>query len=162
VPVRVYNNNCENIQALKKIELPSEALAKELQRHLQERRFPIHDRVIETILVPDDLKPSEWSSLKGTVEKWASGKQLKVVESLKLQPLEPTKKDESNEKEVERLSEVKKKLDSLTPEMAEQRYNYLQNLPIGELTDEEYDERLELALRDWKKDRKQGGEKHRP
>ncbi len=99
------------------------------------------------------MKPSEWSSLKGVVEKWASGKQLKVVESLRLQSLQPTK-GESKEKEVDRSAEVKKKIDSLTPQMAEQRYNYLQSRPIGELTDAEYDERLALAQRDFKKGRK--------
>ena len=67
-----------------------------------------------------------------------------MVESLRLQPLQPTK-GESNGKEVDRSEEVKKKIDSLTPQMAEQRYNYLQSKPIGELTDAEYDERLALA-----------------
>jgi len=99
------------------------------------------------------MRPLEWSSLKGAVEKWASGKQLKVVESLKLQSLQPTRV-ESKEKEADRSAELKKKVDSLTPQMAEQRYNYLQNKPIGELTDEEYDERLALAQRDFKKGRK--------
>jgi hypothetical protein len=138
---------------LRKIELPSEALAKELQKHLQERRFAAHDRVSATLQFPDDIKSSDWSSLKGAVEKWASGRQLKVVESLRLQSLQHAKV-ESKEKEVETSAEVKKKLDNLTPEIAEQRYNYLQSKPIGELTDAEYDERLELAQWDFKKGRK--------
>ena len=138
---------------MRKIELPSEALAKELQSHLQERKFAIHDRASATIQFPDDMKPSEWSRLKGAVEKWASGKQLKVVESLRLQSLQSTRV-ESREKEAERSAEMKKKIDSLTPQMAEQRYNYLQSRPIGELTDVEYDERLALAQLDFKKGRK--------
>jgi ketosteroid isomerase-like protein len=43
--------------------------------------------------------------------------------------------------------EAKKKLDSLTPQMAEERYNYLSGKPISELTDAEYEERLALAER---------------
>jgi len=41
--------------------------------------------------------------------------------------------------------ELKRKLDSLSPQMAEERYKYLSSRPIGELTDAEYDERLALA-----------------
>jgi len=41
--------------------------------------------------------------------------------------------------------EVKKKLDGLTPQMAEERYDYLSTKPISELTDAEYEERLALA-----------------
>ncbi len=41
--------------------------------------------------------------------------------------------------------EVKKKLDGLTPQMAEERYDYLSRRPISELTDAEYEERLALA-----------------
>jgi hypothetical protein len=41
--------------------------------------------------------------------------------------------------------DVKKKLDGLTPQMAEERYNYLSSRPISELTDAEYEERLALA-----------------
>jgi hypothetical protein len=143
---------------LRKIELPSEALAKELQIYLQARRFAIQGRASASIQFPEDMKPSEWSTIKAVVEKWAGGRQLKVVESLKLESTQSAKL-ESDEEEADRLSEVKKKLDSLTPEMAEQRYNYLQSRPIGELTDAEYDERLELAQRDWKKIRKQGDAK---
>ncbi|MGP8125890.1 MAG: nuclear transport factor 2 family protein [Nitrososphaerales archaeon] len=41
--------------------------------------------------------------------------------------------------------EAKKKLDGLTPQMAEERYDYLSRRPISELTDAEYEERLALA-----------------
>jgi ketosteroid isomerase-like protein len=41
--------------------------------------------------------------------------------------------------------EVKKKLEGITPQMAEERYNYLSRKPISELTDDEYEERLALA-----------------
>ena len=140
---------------MRKIELPSEALAKELQRHLQEKKFTVYERTSETIQLPDEMKSLEWSILKGAVEKWAKGRQLRVVESLTLQSLQPTK-IESKEKEGESMDELRKRVDSLTPQAAEQRYNYLQSKPIGELTDAEYDERLELAQWDFKKGRKPG------
>ncbi len=139
---------------MRKIELPSEGLAKELQRHLQERKFAVQNRSSETIQFPDDMKPSEWSTLKSAIEKWASGRQLKVVESLRIESSQTTK-EKSKAQEDERLAEVKK-LDSFTPQMAEQRYKYLQRKPIGELTVAEYDERLALAQRGWKRDRKEG------
>lgn len=41
--------------------------------------------------------------------------------------------------------EVKKKLESLTPQEAERRYDDLSRRPISELTDEEYQQRLALA-----------------
>src|ERR1022692_3537589 len=73
-------------QALRKIELPSEELAEELQKHLQDGRFAgaTYDKGEKTIQFPDNMNPSQWSGLKGTVEKWAKGKRLEVVESLKL------------------------------------------------------------------------------
>ena len=49
--------------------------------------------------------------------------------------------------EREWMKKVKEKLDSLTPQMAEERYNYLSGKPISELTDAEYEERLALAER---------------
>jgi ketosteroid isomerase-like protein len=41
--------------------------------------------------------------------------------------------------------EAKKKLEGITPQMAEERYEYLSSKPISELTDDEYEERLALA-----------------
>ena len=41
--------------------------------------------------------------------------------------------------------ELTKKLESMSPEEAEERYNYLNAKSISELTDEEYEERLALA-----------------
>lgn len=102
------------------------------------------------------MRSSEWSSLRGTVEKWASGRQLDISESMKLESPKPVKEDnKGSEALTEKQAELKKKLAKLSPQMAEERYNYLQNKPIGELTDEEYDERLELAQRNFKKERKQ-------
>jgi hypothetical protein len=50
------------------------------------------------------------------------------------------------EADWKRLEEVvKKKLDGLTPQMVEERYDYLSTKPISELTDAEYEERLALA-----------------
>jgi hypothetical protein len=43
--------------------------------------------------------------------------------------------------------EVKKKVDVLSPKMAEERYDYLLSRPISDLTDAEYAERLALVER---------------
>jgi hypothetical protein len=133
---------------LREIELPSEELAEELQRHLQDRRFTgaTYDKAHKTIHFPDNMGSSQWSILRSTVEKWAKGRRLEVVESLKLQPLKPeATQAEVNPKEVQ--EEVKKRLEGLTPQKAEERYNYLQSRPISELTDAEIEERLALAQR---------------
>ena len=133
---------------MRKIELPSEELAEELQSHLQDRRFTgaTYDKARKTIQFPDNMNPSQWSSLKGTVEKWAKGRRLEVVESLKLQSLRPeTTQAKVNPKELE--AEVKKKLERLTPQTAEERYKYLLSRPISELTEAEFNERLALAAR---------------
>lgn len=57
---------------------------------------------------------------------------------------------EVTQKEVDQKEsdeELKKKLDSLSPQAAEERYQYLSSRPIAELTDAEYGERLALAQR---------------
>jgi len=97
--------------------------------------------------------------VKGAVEKWARGRQLNIDETMKLvndmpAAVEESESEEEIEKRVQSEKELKKKIDNLTPEMAQERYDYLQSKPIGELTDEEYDERLELAQRNFKKGRK--------
>jgi hypothetical protein len=133
---------------LRKIELPSEELAEELQSHLQDKRFTgsTYDKARRTIQFPDNMNPSQWSSLRGTVEKWAKGRHLEVVESLKLQSPRPeAAQARADPKELE--AEVKKKLERLTPETAEERYKYLQSRPISELTEAEFNERLALAQR---------------
>lgn len=131
---------------MRKIELPSEELAEELHSHLQERRFTgaSYDKARKTIQFPDDMNPSQWSGLRGMVEKWAKGRHLEVEESLKLlspRPEEPQRKANTREQEAE----LKKRLEGLTPQKAQERYNYLQSKPFSELTDEEYEERLALA-----------------
>jgi len=140
---------------LKKVELPSEAAAKELQGYLEEKRFTIHDRNGDTIEFAQNMKPFEWARLVDIVEKWASKKQMKVDESLKLQFIESETREDKDKAQIDKsqidASQLKKKLDSLSSEMAEQRYNYLQSKPISELTDEEYEERLILAQRDFRK-----------
>jgi hypothetical protein len=132
---------------LRKIELPSEELAEELQRHLQDRRFTdaSYDEARKAIQFPDDMNPSQWSSLRDTVEKWAKGKQMEVVESLELHPRPeaPQEKAKPNEREAE----AKKKLEGLTPKEAEERYNHLLSKSVSELTDAEFEERLALAQR---------------
>jgi len=135
-------------QPLRKIELPSEELAEELQRHLQDRKFTgaSYDKARRTIQFPDDMNPSQWSSLKDTVEKWARGRRIEVIESLRLQPARPEARQGSvKPKELE--ADVKKKLEKLTPQKAEERYNYLQGKSVSELTDAEFEERLALAQR---------------
>jgi hypothetical protein len=144
---------------LKQIELPSETLAKELQRHLQEQRLQAGERTSVMILFSSDMKELEWIRIKGAVEKWARGRQLSIGETMKLsEKATPAVEDSENKEEIERRSsfeeELKKKIDSLTPEMARERYDYLQSKPISELTDEEYEERLKLAQYNFKKTRK--------
>lgn len=131
---------------MRKIELPSEELAEELQKHLQDRRFAgaSYDKARTTIEFPDDMNPSQWSSLRGTVEKWAKGRSLEVEESLEIRsprPEAPQRKANTGEQEAA----LKKRLGGLTPREAEERYNHLQTKPFSELTDAEYEERLALA-----------------
>jgi hypothetical protein len=132
---------------LRKIELPSEELAEELQRHLQERRFTdaSYDKARKAIQFPDSMNPSQWSSLRATVEKWAKGKRMDVVESLELQSRPEATEEKAKPNELE--AEAKKKLDSLTPREAEERYNHLLSKSVSELTDAEFEERLVLAQR---------------
>jgi hypothetical protein len=133
---------------MRKIELPSDQLGEELEKHLQDKRFSggTYDKGRKAIQFPDNMDPSQWSSLRGTVEKWAKGKDLDVVESLKLQhPRHETAQPKVDPKELE--AEVKKRLDKLTPQTAEERYRYLQSRPISELTEAEFEERLALAAR---------------
>lgn len=139
---------------MKKIELPSEELAEELQKYLQEKRFAgaTYEKGAKTIEFPGNMSLLQWSSLKGMVEKWARGRSLEVEESLRILPPvadmaeAPVEKVDLKELEA-REAEVKKKLVSLTPDEAEERYNYLESKPISELTDAEFEERLALAQR---------------
>ena len=140
---------------MRKIELPSEKLAEELQRHLQDKRFAgaTFDDARKVIQFPERMNPSQWSSLRDTVEKWAKGKRMEVVESLELHPRPEAAEEESkpNEPETEAKKkleeEAKKKLESLTPKEAEERYNLLLSKSVSELTDAEFEERLALAQR---------------
>jgi hypothetical protein len=137
--------------ALRKIELPSEQLAEELHRHLQDKRFAVasYDKARRTIEFPDGMSPSQWSSLRDTVEKWAKGRRLAVVESLKLQPMPEAAQEKVSPEKVD--AEVKKRLEGLTPQKAEERYKYLQSKSVSELTEAEFEERLALAQRASKK-----------
>jgi len=137
---------------LKRIEVPSEELAQELQEHLQEKRLPVgsYDKGRRALQFPDGTNPSEWSNLRGVVEKWAKGRNLEMSESIKLQQNRPEQAQAKSEAKSEpRLDpqELKKRLDRLTPEKAMERFNYLSSKPWSELTDAEYQERLELAQR---------------
>jgi hypothetical protein len=138
---------------LRKIELPSEELAQELQRHLLERKLSdyTYDKGRRTVQFPDGVNASQWSNIRATVEKWAKGKDLDVVESLKIQSSKAeVKQDKVDSKEQK--ADIKKKVEKLSPEKAEERYRYLQSRPISELTDAEIEERLVLAQRPSEKD----------
>jgi hypothetical protein len=131
---------------LSKIELPSDELAEELQRYLQGKNFTgaTYERTKRSIQFPDDMNPSQWANARSAVEKWAKGKHLELVESLKIQaPKTVATHEKTDSKQQE--EELKKRLEGMTPEKAEERYNYLHSRPISELTDAEYDERLALA-----------------
>ena len=128
--------------------MPSEELAHELQKHLQDRRFPsaTYDKGRRALQYPENLTASEWSNIRAETEKWAKGRNMELSETLRLQlhqvpqaqpKAEPKFSDE----------ELKKKVNALSPEEAEKRYLYLSGKPLSELSDAEYQERLELAQR---------------
>jgi len=129
-----------------KIELPSEELAQELEKHLLEKRIAgaSYDKARKTIEFPEEMSLVQWSSVRGTVEKWARGRKLEVEESLKIHSAAP-EPSQAEPPSREKQAELKKRLEAMTPKEAEARYNYLQGKPFSELTDEEYDERLALA-----------------
>lgn len=125
--------------------MPSDELADELQRHLENRGFTgaNYDKSRRTIQFSDSMDPSQWSSVRSTVDKWTKGKNLELVESLKVQS---RKHEATQEKESPKSEEdLTKKLDRLTFQQAEERYNYLRSKSISELTDAEYEERLALV-----------------
>jgi len=136
----------EGKQELRRIELPTEALAEQLQGHLQEMRFTgaTYDKARNVIQFPDNMSSSQWSNIKVVVEEWAKGRHLEMVESLRLQTPKPVLTQEKPKPSVPEAGE-KQKLERLTPQQAHERYNYLQSKPFSELTDAEYDERLALA-----------------
>jgi len=86
----------------------------------------------------------QWSSVRGTVEKWVKGRSLEVEDTLKIKSAGPEPL-QAEPPSKEQQAELKKKLEGMTPKEAEARYNYLQGKPFSELTDEEYEERLALA-----------------
>jgi hypothetical protein len=138
--------------AMKRIEVPSEELALELQKHLQEKRLPVgsYDKGRRTLQFPDGMNPSEWSNLRGVVEKWAKGRSLEVSEMIRLlqnRPEQAQAKAEAKQEPKLDSQELKKKLDGLSPEKALERFNYLSSKSWSDLTDAEYQERLELAQR---------------
>jgi predicted Fe-S protein YdhL (DUF1289 family) len=141
--------------AMKRIELPSNELAQELQKHLQQKHFPSgnFDKGRRELQFQDGMRESEWSNLKGEVQRWAKEKDLEQSEVLKVQPHKAeqaqTKAEpkESNLDPEEIKAEVKKRLASYSPEKAEERYNYLLSKPVMELNDVEFQERIALAAR---------------
>lgn len=131
-------------------------MAQELQKHLQQRHFPggNFDKGRREVQYPDGMRESEWSNIKAEVERWAKEKGLESSDVLKLQPrkaeqtqskAEPKKEPAMDPEEIK--AEVKKRLDSYTPEKAEERYNYLLSKPLMELNDVDYQERIALAAR---------------
>ena len=132
--------------ALMKIELPSEELAEELQKHLLEKRIvgASYDKARKAIEFPEEMSLVQWSSVRGTVEKWVKGRNLEVEDSLKIRSTAPDAAPEQP-RSREAAAEMKKRLEAMTLMEAEARYNYLQGKAFSELTDEEYEERLALA-----------------
>lgn len=132
---------------MKEIEVPSEELADELQRHLKDTRFAggTYDKERRTIQFSDNMNVLQWSSLRGTVEKWAKGKKLEVVELLRLEPLPTEAAPMASVVQKSVNEDVKKRLEGLTPETARERLSLLQSKPFSELTDAEYEERLALT-----------------
>ena len=158
---------------MRRIELPSEDLAEELRGHLEGKRYRdlTYDKGRRAIYFPDDMDPSQWSGVTATVEKWARGKNLEVVASIRLQYHKgegaPSRAEQKVEQKGEHKAEqrgeqssvdprvlaadAKKKVDGLTSEKAEERYLYLSSKPLSELTDAEYQERIALAQRSFEK-----------
>lgn len=133
---------------MRRIELPNEELAEELQKHLENGKFPgsTCDKARKSVEFAAEMSSSQWSALKAEVERWAKGRRLEAVESLTLQFARP-QESLARAQPSGQDAGVKKRLESLTPQQAEQRFNYLQSKPFSELTDAEYDERLALAER---------------
>jgi hypothetical protein len=132
--------------SLRKIEAPSQELAKELSAHLQEKRIrgSLYDGAGKTLEFPDDLNLTQWLAVVSTIEKWAREKQIEVDYSVRLQPTSRnTPAEAADTAKLE--TEAKKRVGELSPEKAEARYNYLSSKPLTELTDEEFQERLLLA-----------------
>ena len=132
--------------ALMKIELPSDELAEELQKHLLEKKHmsASYDKERKTIEFPEEMSLVQWSSVRGTVEKWVKGRSLEVEDTLKIRSAAPEAAQEKP-RSREEAAELKRRLDAMTLKEAEARYNYLQGKAFSELTDEEYEERLALA-----------------
>lgn len=139
---------------MRTIEAPSEELAKALHAHLLEKkvRGSVYDGTGATIEFPENMSLAQWLGIVGVVEKWAKGRELETVQSLKVlkapEPEEQVDNEPASAEETSRLeAEAKKKVDGLSSDKAEERYIYLSNKPLTELTDEEFQERLLLAQR---------------
>ena len=132
--------------ALMKIELPSDELAEELQKHLLGKKIvgASYDKERKTIEFPEEMSLVQWSGVRGTVEKWVKGRNLEVEDTLKILSTAPEAAQEKP-RSSEEAAELKKRLEAMTHTEAEARYNYLQGKAFSELTDEEYEERLALA-----------------
>ncbi|HEV2390488.1 MAG TPA: hypothetical protein VGS04_07180 [Nitrososphaerales archaeon] len=129
--------------------MPSDELAEDLQKRLLEKRIAgaSYDKERKTIEFPEEMSLVQWSSVRGTVEKWVKGKDLEVEDTLRIRSTTSTTPEATQEKprSKEEAAELKKKLDAMSLTEAEARYNYLQGKAFSELTDEEYEERLALA-----------------
>jgi hypothetical protein len=129
-----------------KIELPSDELAEELQKRLLEKRIAgaSYDKERKTIEFPEEMSLVQWSSVRGTVEKWIKGRNLEVEDTLRILSAAPEAAQEKP-RSREEAEELKRRLGAMTLKDAEARYNYLQGKAFSDLTDEEYEERLALA-----------------
>lgn len=139
---------------MRTIEAPSEELAKALHSHLLEKKIrgSVYSGTGEIIEFPENMSLAQWLGIVGVVEKWARGRELETVQSLRVQkPPEPEELVDDRPASAEDTSkleaEAKKKVDDLSSDKAEERYIYLSNKPLTELTDQEFQERLLLAQR---------------
>ncbi|MDG6925692.1 MAG: hypothetical protein JRN09_03980 [Nitrososphaerota archaeon] len=142
---------------MKTIEAPSEEMAKELQAHLLEKklRSPVYPGTGTTIEFPENMNAAQWLGVAGVVEKWAKGRQLDVVQSLRVVRPQATQPHDAGPADAEKTArleaDAKKRVEVLSPEEAEERYSYLSSKPLTELTEEESQERLLLAQRTYGK-----------
>jgi hypothetical protein len=139
---------------LKTIEAPSDELAKDLHAHLLAKKVkgPVYAGLGATIEFPESMNLAQWLGVVGIVEKWAKSRQLDVVQSLRVvEPVQPGPQPGAEPASAEETSkleaEAKKRVNDLSSDKAEERYDYLSSKPLTELTEEEFQERILLAQR---------------
>ena len=96
---------------------------------------------------------SDMASFKNRMTDDAAGPKTQVANDPEVPNPQPQRTEQIQTKVEPEISpeEPRRRVDSYTPEEAEERYNYLSGKPITELSDAEYEERLALANRPSKK-----------